>query len=241
MRADTLRQDQHTWKPWFEIEDVTGECEADNTTEPLEEQSTENQTRFKCPSWQYFTYYLEPREHFTIFYEPSLSAGRCLVGSPANAWSDIWEPTLLWTNWASPNAMFLHSWETSHYGSSQFLERINQKARTDELLDSLKSQAIIIPQRSEVCEYLVDYPGLLDILPNICKSAHNEFSKDAQLSLEIYSDPEIDYRYITIYVRQKEYTKNILERIRGVRTEYSSMLAKERGRILITTDFDDPL
>ena len=121
------------------------------------------------------------------------------------------------------------------------LEIINQKARNEELLDSLESQEILIPRRSEVYEYLVYHPDILEILPSICKAVVNEFSRDAQMSLEVYSDPEIDHSYLTIYVRQKEYTEQILERISGVRAGFSRKLAEKRGRILITTDFDNPL
>ena len=179
METEGLKTDQLMWKPWLEIEDVTGECEAKNTTESLEEQNTENQTQFKYPSWQYFTYYLEPKDYLITI--------------------------------------------------------------SEEFLDSLESQDIIIPRRSDVCEYLVYHSDLLAILPSICKAANDEFSKDAQLSLEVYSDPEIDYSYLTIYVRQEEYSEQILERIKRVRVKYASKLAGKQGRILITTDFDNPL
>ena len=85
------------------------------------------------------------------------------------------------------------------------------------------------------------HPDMLEMLPSICEAVANEFLRDAQLSLEIYSDPEIDDRYLTIYVRQKGYTEQILERISRVRAGFSRKLAEKRGRIFITTDFGDPL
>jgi hypothetical protein len=240
MEVDIVKIDQFTWKPWLDVKEDTGECETENSTDSIEHKNLENQTRFKCPSWQYFAYYVDLKEFYITVHEPTYLTIPALTVNPANVSVYLWEIPYLITGWPHLNTM-ADIWGTSYYDNSEMLEIINQKTRSEELLDYLESQGILIPRRSEVCEYLVYHPDMLEILPSICKAVINEFSRDAQMSLEVYSDPEIDHRYLTIYVRQKEYTEQILERISGVRAGFSRKLAEKRGRVLITTDFDNPL
>ena len=241
MEVETAKAEQITWKPWLDVKEDTGEYDTENSTDSIEYKDIENQTRFRCPSWQYFIhYYVDLKECYITVHEPTYLSIPYYTVNPMNAWGCLWEMPYLSTGWAQPDTM-ADLWGTSHHDSSKILGIIDQKARSGKLLDSLESQEILIPRRSEVYEYLVYHPDMLEMLPSICKAVANEFSKDAQLSLEIYSDPEIDHRYLTIYVRQKEYTEQILERISRVRTGFSRKLTEKRGRILITTDFDNPL
>ena len=242
VETKSVKTDQITWKPWFEIiEDAMAERKSETTTVPFDEQSRENQTQFKRPSWQYFTYYIELWSFLLTPYEPPFFLDYDFTMNFLNASINARQPASP-SVWVYHSHLTQHSWETFRYETFRFLEKTNQlKALTEKLLDSLEAQNLTVPKRFEVSEYIADHPDLQDVLPDICMGVVEEFSKDAKISLELYSDPEIDYRYLTIYIRQQKYEDQILERIRRVREKYTSKLLGKKGRILITTDFNDPI
>ncbi len=95
------------------------------------------------------------------------------------------------------------------------------------------------PER--VIDYLLKHRGIYEITLYACILTEEKFGSHAQLSLEVYQDPEIDDQYLTIYVRQKEYEPDIIDKIDTICEEYESALDGEQGYILVTTDFHPPL
>ena len=73
-----------------------------------------------------------------------------------------------------------------------------------------------------------------------CEETRNRFSLSTQLSLELYRDPEIDDQYLTLYVRQKKYEKNIMDIIEEIQSIYIDKLVDKIGYFLFTTDFQFP-
>lgn len=109
-------------------------------------------------------------------------------------------------------------------------------------LENILEYDIKIPNVELVQEYLLikNNFSLLPVLENICcKTKERRF---AQISLELYIDPEIDDQYLTIYVRKHQYEDDFMEKIEAIMNEHLNPHLKggENGWILLTTDFDLP-
>jgi hypothetical protein len=107
------------------------------------------------------------------------------------------------------------------------------------LINILEKQ-IIISIPNEVRDYLFRYPDILEILPTVCELTRQRFDLQTQLSLEVYNDPEIEDEYLTLYVRQKKYDNEIMNKIKEIRKNYEKFLIERKGWFLVTTDFRSP-
>ncbi len=107
-------------------------------------------------------------------------------------------------------------------------------------LERLCAQGIRIPRPAEVRDYLTHYPDVIAVAGKACEAASALFAGQAELSLELYVDPEIDDRYLTLYVRQNTYDPNIMEMIGRVQEGYDCELDASSGWFLVTTDFQPP-
>lgn len=105
------------------------------------------------------------------------------------------------------------------------------------VLNILLTRGVQIPSTKSISQYLRRYPDMTDILVQICGSIKERFDSDTQLSLEVYEDREIDDRYLTLYVRQVAYEKDLLDKIDRITQDYSETLSGKSGWLLITTDF----
>ena len=94
-----------------------------------------------------------------------------------------------------------------------------------------------IPNPPDVDGYLVEHPALRSLLPQICERVRAEFGRDAELTVELYRDREIDDRYLTLFVRQAQYDANIIERLDQLTELFAGELDRCTGDILLTTDF----
>ena len=99
------------------------------------------------------------------------------------------------------------------------------------------SDFVKIQSPSEVSQYLLENPGLIFWVEKICKETALEFRDYARLFLEVYKDPEINFQYLTLLIRQQEYHDGFLEKIEGFRQQYEDNLSNINGTLLITTDF----
>jgi hypothetical protein len=97
------------------------------------------------------------------------------------------------------------------------------------------------PNPEEVIDYLQKHRGLYDTTLLACVLTEEKFGSYAQISLELYHDPEIDDQYLTVYVRQNEYEPDIIQKINAICKEYAPALTGDEGYILVTTDFHPPL
>jgi len=108
-----------------------------------------------------------------------------------------------------------------------------------EKINSLRTIEVILPHPSDVIDYVENHLDLVDVLYPIAEELSQSFGPEAELSLELYSDPEFDDRYLTFYVRQNEYG-DVLDKIDLVQQKFSPELEKKSGYLLITTDFRPP-
>jgi hypothetical protein len=67
------------------------------------------------------------------------------------------------------------------------------------------------------------------------------FGSDAELSLELYRDPEMSETCLVLYVRLCVYDAGIIERIEHACAPYDDALEASAGQFLVTTDFRRPL
>src|SRR5437879_1954252 len=97
-----------------------------------------------------------------------------------------------------------------------------------------------LPTPGAVRTYLEEHPDLAYHLSSICDVARKEFGPEAELSLEMYSDPEIHDQYLTLYIRLDSYQEDTLARIDAVSRRFDKHLEQASGDLVLTTDFRAP-
>jgi hypothetical protein len=130
--------------------------------------------------------------------------------------------------------------------SDESIERLSGESASltsfiENLLIHLKSIGIIIPDVTDVRDYLMKHPDMDDLLTFVCNLAVETFGDAAELSLEVYHDPEIKDEYLILYIRQYEYQDNIKAVIKELRSKYKKALIESSGWILVTTDYNSPM
>jgi hypothetical protein len=109
-----------------------------------------------------------------------------------------------------------------------------------DIFRDLAADRVLVPNAQEVEDYLAVHPQLALMLPSIGAEVRQTLGPDVELSLELYKDPEIDDRYLTMYVRKEKYESDILDRLEGIRDRFNAKLAEIPGYFLLTTDFSLP-
>ena len=99
---------------------------------------------------------------------------------------------------------------------------------------------VVVPNQQEVEHFLAEHASLQSLLPQICERVRAEFGRDAELSLELYRDPEIDDQYLSLEVRQGHYGADIIERLDRLSEQFANELERCTGDILLTTNFRAP-
>jgi len=107
-------------------------------------------------------------------------------------------------------------------------------------LAELSLHQVVVPHPDEVTGYVQCYPQMGNGLPSLCATVRQELGADVELSLELYQDPEIDDRYLSLYVREREYRPDLMARIEAVRERVNPKLDDVPGDFLVTTDFRRP-
>ena len=124
----------------------------------------------------------------------------------------------------------------------RYLEDFTINASTIEgTLFSLKKHLDFqFPEPTKVINYLAKHRNIFDVVLLGCVLTEETFSQKAEISLELYSDPEIDDEYLTIYVRQNSYDSDIIKKIDAICEEYTKVMDIDQGYLLVTTDFQPP-
>lgn len=126
------------------------------------------------------------------------------------------------------------------FKESSLQETTNVLVEIEETLKYMQNKSIMIPDVSDVRDYLIRYPDILTILAIGCEATLERFATNAQMSLEVYHDPEIEDEYLSLYVRKEEYNENIMKKIKMIRSMYEDRLVNKNGWLLVTTDFQPP-
>jgi hypothetical protein len=125
---------------------------------------------------------------------------------------------------------------SSRLADSSVGNALSQAPACREGLAWLGAVNVLVPKPSDVMAYLDEHGDLAQLLPKICAEVRQAFGQETELSLEVYRDPEIDDRYLTLYVRQDQYDARIIERIESVRSAYHDSLSAVSGHFLLATD-----
>jgi hypothetical protein len=128
------------------------------------------------------------------------------------------------------------------------------KEKIEELMDRLAQEPQVrIKNPKLVRRYLRKFNDMIDVVPEAVNAAKRHFP-EAQLVLDLYEDPEIDDRYLVLYVRLWSYDKSVMEKVREARRELNGLidrldkaeagflhhLVEKRGWLRLTTDFQKP-
>ncbi|RKY17314.1 MAG: hypothetical protein DRP63_03930 [Planctomycetota bacterium] len=109
--------------------------------------------------------------------------------------------------------------------------------RIVEQLHKIDLMGIILPscmeEREDIASYVSQHPQLMDKIEETAKIVLDEFRSDAFVFLELYTDPEIEERHLCIFIRQHNYSDDIMERIDRVRENAPY-------EPFVTTDFQPP-
>ena len=115
------------------------------------------------------------------------------------------------------------------------------RARVDAALSRLAAKHIDIPRPSVVRAYLMDHLDILQTIIRVCESvAAGIVVEGTQLLLTVYTDPEINDRYLSLYIRQRDYPDDFLATLHGIYANYASDLIDKSGWFQVTTDFAPP-
>ncbi len=107
------------------------------------------------------------------------------------------------------------------------------------LTAKLAKEGVRLREPTQIREYLLEFPELIDVLPKAIKAV-NKHIPEAQLILEMYHDPEIEDCYLVLCVRLREYGEDVMDRIEAAESEFIDLLASKEGWLQITTDFGEP-
>lgn len=104
-------------------------------------------------------------------------------------------------------------------------------------LRSLTATGVISENWASVRAYLRRHRNLSSLLPKIINGVRNEFGPGADLSLDVYRDPEIDDQYLTLRVSLPRYGPDTMNRIEAVSRRFERHIRPSSGYLLLTTDF----
>ncbi len=125
--------------------------------------------------------------------------------------------------------------------SATAAERSGVRARVEEALAGLAPHRVVIPRPDEVRAYLERHPDGLALLVPIMARARQEFPEPAQLSLEVYVDPETGEQDLKLYVRPTAYEADLWARLLTVCDPFEEQFAQMSGGWLhVTTDHRPP-
>ena len=89
----------------------------------------------------------------------------------------------------------------------------------------------------QVDSYLRGHRDLAAMVPAMCLQAREEFGPQAELTIQINHDHEIDDPYLILYVRLPAYAPDTRKRIDAVWQHFEEELSGLSGWIILTTDF----
>ena len=102
------------------------------------------------------------------------------------------------------------------------------------------AEVVRVPKPEEVQRYFSEYPGFQETVRPLCEAVRREFGPEAELSLELYGDPEIDDHHLTLYVRENNYPAGFMARVDRAIEPFQEELCRQSGWLLVTTDFRAP-
>ena len=151
---------------------------------------------------------------------------------------EVW--TVLLTQWSEADVSATELLNLLRSGDLRIQGGFAVTFKVEALLELLSLIQVKIPEPAGVRDYLLSNSDIIDLLPPACRMAREQFGVGAELSLELYRDPEIEDEYLTLYVRQRRYDENMLGKIEELCKAYETVLSSRTGWFILTTDFRPP-
>lgn len=127
----------------------------------------------------------------------------------------------------------LSSWISEWAGGTRAISQ-----EVERLLSQLIENQVSLIAPDEIRRYLRNFPDLIELVP-VAIEAARRYLPEAELSLQVYHDPEIDDSYLAIYVRVRKYDESVMERIEQAEAEFLDLLMDKSGWLQLTTDFKE--
>lgn len=108
--------------------------------------------------------------------------------------------------------------------------------RAESVCYELDDVAVELPHRSDVRDYLCQYPSMCEITLEAARASRTEFGDEVTLHLDVRVDPETSDRYLRLCIRAKEYDAEFVRRLRSLR-DRCSVFDGSGGVLLVTSDF----
>ncbi len=116
----------------------------------------------------------------------------------------------------------------------------SKNAKINELIEILaQDPQVRVKNPNEIKKYLMKFSDVVDIVPKVIDVVKKHFP-EAQLVFTLYKDPEINDRYLVVYLRMKKYDEDLIDRINKAEAEFWDYLIDKKGEIFLTTDFQKP-
>lgn len=116
-----------------------------------------------------------------------------------------------------------------------------ERKNVEQIFESIhRLYDVDINDNHEIIKYLLKYPELISLLSPMSEQLRKIFGSEAQVILEMYFDPEIDYHYLIFCLRLNDYSTDFMKQIELIHEPFDEQMAKTAGWLLITTDFNYP-
>ncbi len=102
---------------------------------------------------------------------------------------------------------------------------------------SLRLYRVELPAVTEVRDYLLRFPRLGISVPSITRNVREKLGPKTEISLEVYTDPEIQDEYLVLYARRSEYNPEFLQALSELGSQCADLIPLDSGWLVITTDF----
>lgn len=104
----------------------------------------------------------------------------------------------------------------------------------------LGESSIRIPDPQTVMNYLRQHPDMAQLAIHAAALARQDLGCATDLSLEMYSDPEIRDEHLVLYARREQYDSAFRKGVRRVADQLSPCLEAASGWLLVATDYRQP-
>ncbi len=111
-----------------------------------------------------------------------------------------------------------------------------------DLFQKMIDSGVHVPHATEAISYVEEFPGVMEVLDKMVKTTRRHFPTDAQITVEVFNDPDCSDRTLSIIVRKKEYAPEFFGILERIATKYGPSLTTLPGDswITVATDFASP-
>jgi len=99
------------------------------------------------------------------------------------------------------------------------------------------AQQVQLEDPESIREYLLQFNDLLDLIPDAVEVVRKHFP-EARMVMTVYQDPEIEDRYLVLYIRLRQYDDSFIDRLEKAERDFLPLLTNKRGWIQLSTDFE---